>query len=154
MKRKYVISAIAAVVVAPAVVWMWFGDPLLAYRAGQLRAAVRSISETEVTLNEVVPFDWDTVYTFAPYTSREEIEGVIGFRSNAVKETVSEGMVQLLFINGDAVIASVCAYADALGYRIDFPGCITYDEKAVFTVNHKEGIVQIALKQFAARQIA
>ena len=76
MKR---IVAIAVVLLAAFAGLRWYGDCVRTERERALQAAVTGISKDTVTLNEVVPFAWDTVYTFAPYTPREEIEAVIGF---------------------------------------------------------------------------
>lgn len=65
---------------------------------------------------------WESVvYTFEPYMSKEKIEHVIGFKSNLIQETVSEGMVQLLFIKGSFAVASVCGYGGNLDIALTFP---------------------------------
>lgn len=91
-----------------------------------------------VTLNEVVPFAWDTVYTFAPYTPRKDIEAVIGFQSAAVQETVSEGMVQLLFVKGDVVAACICGYPENLGYQVTLKHSVEYKDNVLFQIETDE----------------
>ena len=77
-----------------------FSGGLAGVNARALEHAVEAIPEesTQVSLNELVPFEWDEVYTFGPYTSKEEIQSIIRLDSDAVKESVSEGMVQLVFV--------------------------------------------------------
>ena len=95
-------------------------------------------------LNEVVPFDWDIVYTFQPYTPKENIEEIIGFKSSSIKENnINEGMVHLLFVKGEKVVASILGYSTNLGYRLDFPSKVTFVENAQFKVSIIDNIVTL-----------
>lgn len=135
---------IVAIFLLLALGYSLIGNPAIAYRNYRLKNAILSVGSGEaVTLNDITPYKWDTVYTFEPYTSRQAIEEIIGFKSRYVKETVSEGMVQLLFVKGDSVVASVCGYADNLGYQVEFNGAIDYAEEAKFSVSKNEGIVAL-----------
>lgn len=116
-------------------------NPFVQWHEHQLKQAMAALQRDTVTLNEIVPFDWDKVYTFPPYTSKTEIEEKIGFRSRAIEETVSEGMVQLIFVDGDKVTASVCGYASTLGYQVEFADMVAFEEEALFSVERKDGIV-------------
>ena len=88
----------------------------------------------------------DRVYTFEPYATREEIAEIIGFDSSSIRETVSEGMVQLLFVKDHKVTSSVCGYASSLGYAVGFFDRVDYEENAVFSVKREDGLV-ILVKQ-------
>lgn len=90
-----------------------------------------------------MPFEWSTVYTFDPYVTRSEIEKIIGFKSNAIQETVNEGMVQLLFVKGSSVSGSVCGYAENLGYCIEFSGKINFEDNTPFDVRIQDDIVYL-----------
>ena len=79
-------------------------------------------------------FDWEAVYSFEPYTSREEIARTIGFDSPEIAETIGEGVTQLIFVREDRVVLCVCAYPENLGYDVDFTGCVRYGEHTPFTV--------------------
>jgi len=94
-----------------------------------------------------VPFEWDIAYTFDSHTTEEQIEAIIGFKSNSIRETVNEGMVQLLFVDGKSVVSSVCGYSEALGYRIDFLESVSYADHAVFSVDTEAGIVKLTYKE-------
>lgn len=135
MKKKIIITVVAVIVVIFAFGYFMFGNPVVAVHNNQLKKAVTSIKNSEiVTLNEVVPFEWDTVYSFPPYTPKDEIEKVIGVKSNSIKETVNEGMVQLIFVKDKKVTASICSYAENLGYDINFDGSVTFDSNTKFSV--------------------
>ena len=116
----------------------------------KLKQAVLSTNSSTVTLNEIVPFEWDVVYTFSPYTSKENIEAIIGIKSNAIQQTVNEGMVQLIFVKDQKIISSVCGYSDSLGYSISFLEdnienyrSIYFTEKAEFSVTRNNDIVEL-----------
>ena len=140
MKR---IVAIAVVLLAAFAGLRWYGDCVRTERERALQAAVTGISKDTVTLNEVVPFAWDTVYTFAPYTPREEIEAVIGFRSAAIQEGYSEGILRLVFVKGRRVAAMVCATPQTLGYTIVFEGHISRAENMPFSVTRTGEVVKL-----------
>ena len=141
MKKR--ILAVIVVMLAAYAGLRWYGNCVRTERERALQAVVTGISKDTVTLNEVVPFAWDTVYTFAPYTPREEIEAVIGFRSAAIQEGYSEGILRLVFVKGRRVAAMVCATPQALGYTIVFDGHISHAENALFSVTRTGGIVQL-----------
>ena len=98
-----------------------------------------------------MPFSWDEVYTFAPYTSVEEIQQTIGAASFNLKEAASEGMLQLVFLDEGAVTAAVCAYPARLGYDVDLAGAtggslparLTHGENIPFAVERAGGIVRL-----------
>ena len=123
-----------------------FGSPLVKYNNYHLKQNMQTISESEVTLNSVVPFEWDTVYTFPPYTSKAKIEKTIGFESNEIKETVNEGMVNLLFVKGNTVTGSICDYPKNLGYSIEFKDKVKFKDNVVFEVNIQDGMVSLTKK--------
>ena len=111
--------------------------------------AVKGITTDEIALNDITAFDWDTVYTFPPYTSKESIEEIIGFESNSIEETVSEGMTQLLFVKGQEVVCSICGYSNNLGYGFLFGAysgdylAIDKNDDATFAVSNSEGKVYL-----------
>lgn len=110
-----------------------------------------SIDTETVQLNEVVPFDWDTLYTFESYQSQEEIEEIVGFKSNDIKENnISEGMVHLLFVRDNKVVESILGYSDELGYNLDITAReeykVTYVENTLFSVTKADGITTLILQ--------
>lgn len=108
----------------------------------KLKKALTGVSNVEwVTLDEVVPFKWEKVYTFTPYTSKEEIEEVIGFSSSSITETINEGMVQLIFVKEDKIISSVCGYAGSLGYSVHFEDVVEYGEETQFAVEYADDVI-------------
>ncbi len=143
MKKR--IITISSVIISLILVlsYIIIGSPVVLANNQKLKEEILAVHSEYVTLNEIVPFEWDTLYTFDPYTTKEEIERIIGFNSSSIKETVSEGMVQLLFVNDQKVVSSICSYADILGYGIDFSGKILYTDHAVFSVERDTDILYL-----------
>lgn len=122
MKKRWKIWFIILSVLLIFSGWMYyllFGSPIVTWNDNRLEDAVRNLSAETITLEDLVPFEWDIVYTFAPYTSREDIADAIGFDSPEIKETVSEFMTQLLFVKDNKIVSSICKYPDNAGFYID-----------------------------------
>ncbi len=96
------------------------GDPFIYINNSRLSKSVADIDSDEVTLEEVVPFEWTTVYKFDPYTPLKVVKRITNSDSPALKESVNEGMVNLVFKNYNRVVASICAYPSNTGYDIYF----------------------------------
>ena len=64
-----------------ALLWSVIGSPVVLWHNHQLKTTLTGLTDTSITLEQAVPFSWDEVYTFAPYTSVEEIQEVIGTTS-------------------------------------------------------------------------
>lgn len=95
-----------------------FGNPSVVWHNRQLKTALQNLPEGAVTLEEVVPFQWDALYSFDPYTSREEIERAIHTKSASIGESVSEEQRNFIFTKGDHVVCSVCGAPQVLGYDL------------------------------------
>ena len=105
-KQRFYIAA-AGVLAVIALLWSVIGSPVVLWHNHQLKTALTGLTDTSITLEQAVPFSWDEVYTFAPYTSVEEIQEVIGATSFNLKEAESEGVLQLVFLDGGAVTAAL-----------------------------------------------
>ena len=144
--KKRILFAFFSIAVILIVGERMFESPLVKYNNYHLKQNIQTISASEVTLNAVVPFEWDTVYTFPPYTSKAKIEKIIGFESDEIKETVNEGMVNLLFVKGNTVTGSICDYPKNLGYSIEFKDKVKFKDNVVFEVNIQDGMASLTKK--------
>jgi len=153
MKRKRIIilvSTIAIIAALFAVAFAVIGNPVVLNNNHKLKEAITSVDAESVILSEIVPFDWDFVYTFDPYLPKSEMEKILGFQSNSLRETVSEGMVQLVFVKGSTVVSSVCGYGNSLGYTIYFAtgdenfSKIASTDEPVFSVERTDGIIRLS----------
>lgn len=146
MKKKtkifiFLVCTVLIVIVG----YLMIGNPFVFINNLKLKKIIESSDDGKtVFLNEVIPFEWDTLYTFEPYQSKAEIAEIIGFQSNDIKENnVNEGMVHLLFVKNDKVVASILGYSSNLGYNIDFTSKenlkVTYAENAQFAITKVDG---------------
>lgn len=147
-KRKVSIMILACIVLIVLAGYLIVGNPIIFINNQKLEKAIQSVATETVYLNNVVPFEWDKLYTFGAYSSRAEIEDIIGFKSTDIKENnINEGMVHLLFVKGNKVVASILGYGSNLGYSIDFTDKdgrqITFEENALFEVTSAEGIMRL-----------
>ena len=120
MKKKlpFLLGAIVFCCVLAIIFALLFGNPLMAWHNHQLQAALRDLPEGTVTLEEAVPFEWDVLYSFDPYTSREEMENVMHLKSDAVQAGVSEGQRSFVFTKDDKVVCSMYGTPQKLGYDL------------------------------------
>lgn len=143
-RNKIAIIIVLGMILVALIGYLVIGNPIVLINNKKLENSIKAIRSDTIKLNEVVPFDWDIVYTFEPYTSKESIEEIVGFKSIDIKENnINEGMVHLLFVKGEKVVASILGYSTNLGYRLDFPLKITFSENAKFNVSIIDNIVTL-----------
>lgn len=137
--------------------YLVFGNPRIHINNDKLKQVFTQLDTATVTLEEVVPFPWTTVYTFDPYTSREQMEKITGTKSPMLKECVNEGMTHFVFMNRGHLMASVCAYPSSAGYSLAFTGGkntyydyrdggyshIEYGDGIEFSVTREDGVVRL-----------
>ena len=82
---------------------------------------LNNVSDTSGTAGELFDFDYDEVYVFRPYQSKEEMEKQIGFKSRVLQETVSENMINILFVKDDSPVAYLYGYGSNNGYYVELP---------------------------------
>jgi hypothetical protein len=63
-------------------------------------------------LSKWTPFEWDTLYSFEAYTTKEKIYKTIGYKWDNINETVSEGMNQIIFIKDGKVVCYFYGYPE------------------------------------------
>ena len=145
-KNRVLIVILMCIVLIVVMGYLMIGNPFVFINNQKLKKSICSLDDNEiVSLNEVIPFEWDALYTFEPYQSKAEIAEIIGFQSNDIKENnINEGMVHLLFVKNDKVVASILSYSSNLGYNIDFTSKenlkVAYAENAQFSVTKEDGI--------------
>jgi hypothetical protein len=88
------------------------------YLAGKL---LNGVSDTSGTAGELFDFDYDKLYVFEPYQSKDEMEKQIGFKSRVLQETVSENMINILFVKDDSPVAYLYGYGSNNVYYIELP---------------------------------
>lgn len=113
--------------------YAFFGSPAEICRRRALRQAMAAVEDGEVTLNEIVPFAWDAMYTYEPYMSREEAEEMMQIPVRGLKQSVSEDAVQLVFVKDGRMACNVCGYISREGYGfLWWSGRLDFAEETVF----------------------
>ena len=70
MKKEKTIISIVTISLIMALTYMIIGNPIVIVNNQKLQREIIAVNSDYVELNEIVPFEWDTVYTFEPYTSK------------------------------------------------------------------------------------
>lgn len=114
---------------------------------------VKKLESKQVNIQALTEFEWDLLYIFSPYTSKEEIEEIIGFESKDIVDNMAdESTTYLLFVKDNAVVAKICGSTDSLGYTFDF-GCyekylrIDNSQEATFLVTEERGAKLLEYEQ-------
>ncbi len=136
MKVKKVMIVIISII-GVVILISQFKKELWDSNAKLLKNEVLSIEETVETidLTEITPFEWDVVYSFDPYTPKDKIYDVVGYKWDNIKETVSEGMNQIVFLKDGKVVCYIYGYPTSNKYSIVFSG---ENYKNVATMLHLE----------------
>ncbi|WP_066718764.1 hypothetical protein [Clostridium sp. Marseille-P299] len=71
-------------------------------------------------LSEFIPFEWDALYSFAPYTPKEVIYEVIGYKWDNISESVNENMNQIVFVKDGKVVCYLYGYPEYIKLGFDF----------------------------------
>ena len=88
-----------------------------------LQEEIGKLNETqEFILNDVVPFEWDTMYVFEKGTDKEYIEKTIGISNKFIKDVPDdENAVSIIFTCENKITAYPKGTKEELGYYIDIP---------------------------------
>lgn len=147
MKKRKCAGAAVLLLLLSIMGYAFFGSPAEWHRRRALRLAMAAVEEGETTLNEIVPFAWDSVYTFEPYTTREQMEEIMGIPARRLAESPSEGMVQLAFVKDGRIACGVCEYISRAGYAVCFEGKVAFGDKAAFRAERDaDGILSLTAK--------
>ncbi|ALC89118.1 hypothetical protein AM500_04420 [Bacillus sp. FJAT-18017] len=107
-----------------------------------LKQEVLSVGKSVETVNlsDVTPFDWDVVYSFYPYTSKDTIYETVGYKWDGISETVSEGMNQIVFLKDGKVVCYLYGNPDHNGYGIYFTSKNSTELGSAFVLSVKDDL--------------
>lgn len=122
MKLKKIVIVIAIGIIGMAVFMNLLKKDLWDVNAKLLKKELLSIEQPVRSINlvEVTPFEWDVVYSFDPYTTKDKVYETVGYKWDQISETVSEGMSQIVFLKNGKVVCYVYGYPENSGYGISF----------------------------------
>ncbi|QFG00346.1 hypothetical protein PB01_16860 [Psychrobacillus glaciei] len=93
-----------------------------------------------------IPFEWDTLYSFSPYTTKETIYQTIGYKWSDISETVNEGMNQIVFVDDSKVVCYLFGYPEhsRIGFNLgEYEGSyikLTTEQKLPFNITENNGV--------------
>lgn len=93
------------------------GDPLLRSFADNLD----TFEDGSVCfLPDVTPWEWDTVYFVQPHTTQKEVEGMIGFATDArLGDESSSGEGRMVFVQNGKVVQVMKFYSAECTYLVE-----------------------------------
>lgn len=90
--------------------------------ASKLEDSIDSISGPTIIndFSKWTPFEWDTLYSFTPYTAKENIYKVVGYKWGNISETVNDNMNQIVFVKDGKVVCYLYGYPKNNNFSYDF----------------------------------
>jgi hypothetical protein len=79
------------------------------------------LDATNGDVKDLISFDYDTMFIFEPYQTVDEMEKQIGFKYSKLKQGLSEGITNILFVKDNKVAAYLFGYPSNTGYFIEMP---------------------------------
>lgn len=120
--------------------------------ANNLKRSLHNMSDNTIIedFSEWTPFEWDTIYSFAPYTSKDRIYEVVGYKWDRISETVNEGMDQIVFMKDGKVVCYLYGYPENTKIGFNFGNYngyyikLTSDQKLSFkTILADKGVMYL-----------
>lgn len=122
MKNKKILTLALIIISTIGVLELKNGNIKESYNTKSLEKTLsKSLNNKENTCKYLFDFDYDKVYVFQPYLPKEVMEEEIGFKYWKLKETINEGMVNMLFVENNKPVAYLYGYPSDLGSYIDIP---------------------------------
>ncbi|MFJ7678469.1 hypothetical protein ACIQXQ_10545 [Peribacillus sp. NPDC097198] len=152
-KKRYMIASVFLTIL---IVFIWanpFKKEIWDTNAKLLEDKILTmeIPDEPVNLTEFTPFEWDKVYSFPAYYTKEDVYDTVGYKWDRIKETVNEGMNQIVFMKEGEVVCYIYGYPSNNKFGISFNhGEYSYGDTVlyakdneVFTVVKKEDVTYL-----------
>lgn len=101
--------------------FLFYINPMQVYRNHKFKDNIVSLLDKEtITLEELIPFEFDSVYLFDSYNTKENIEKVIGFKSRFVKDNSTDKLgTEVIVVKDKKVISSIFVNISEDGFTIE-----------------------------------
>ena len=137
MKRNVWKIVLSLFVILSLVVFSWWNSSFNKTTRQLEKNLTSSILNQTGMGEDLFNFDYDFLYVFEPYQSQAEMEEQIGFKTRVLQETVSEGMLNLLFVKNQKPVAYLYGYPSNAKYNIEIlPGY--YTQSAIDSLEYIE----------------
>ncbi|WP_066715123.1 hypothetical protein [Clostridium sp. Marseille-P299] len=153
MKNKNkALKLIGIIVILLAILFIPLKRDIWDKNANNLKRSLHNMSDNTIIedFSEWTPFEWDTIYSFAPYTSKDRIYEVVGYKWDRISETVNEGMDQIVFMKDGKVVCYLYGYPGNTKIGFDFGNYngnyikLTSDQKLSFkTILADKGVMYL-----------
>ena len=121
-KKSFIVIALVLGVILELIMFRTLQPtPIWEINAKQFNSSFNAISGNNVTIDDLsafTTFEWDTLYSFAPYTPKEVVYQVVGYQWDKINSTVSEGMNQIVYLKEGKVVCYIDGYPDE--YKVFF----------------------------------
>jgi hypothetical protein len=122
VKKSVIAVCLALVVIFGFIVFKSLQPtPVWETNARQLHKSFDIISGNKARIDNLsgfTHFQWDTLYSFAPYTPEQNIYDVVGYKWENISSTVNEGMNQVVFLKEGKVVCYIDGYPEK--YKVFF----------------------------------
>lgn len=116
-----------------------------------LHGNIYNLSDTEeFVFNDIVPFDWDKVYTFEPGTTKAEIEKILGFKNGKIKDIPQNSQPHIIFVKDNQITAYPNVNNTQINYNINLMkkdnekyAVLESHHYAVFYVENIRGTIEL-----------
>lgn len=87
----------------------------------KLAGILREYEGTDLNLNSIINFDYDYLVQFEPYADKNSMEEFIGFKCAILEESLSEGMMNILFVKDNKPVCYIYGYPSNNGFYLSVP---------------------------------
>ena len=149
MKKRIITTVIflAALVLVSCIMVQVNQSGRVSSNGKRLGETLKQVNKTEITWDE----EWDTMYCFTPYTSKEAMVQTVGFDSRFLQEGEYDDMVNLVFVKDQEVVAAVYGHGADLGYRLSAGEKVKKGDGTKFAVEKKGQEIYFSEKAVADR---
>lgn len=118
-KNKKLIGLVSLIICS--LILVIYINPIYLVRNKMLINNIEKVSNKKIiTLEELIPFDFDAVYLFAPYSYKKDIEKEIGFKSRFIKDNYTDNLgTELIVVKNKKVISSVFIKIEKNGFIVE-----------------------------------
>lgn len=114
MKKKNIAlwTILSGIVISLILIFGSFKKDVWDINANKLEDLTNDLSNPMVIndFSKWTPFEWDTLYSFTPYTTKETIYEVVGYKWDNISETANDNMNQIVFVKDGKVVCYLYGY--------------------------------------------
>ena len=141
-KKTEAVATITTIIVCIAAGFFVLANPHVAkVNSKELGRVLSQYDDKTIVLNDAVKFDYDYVIQFPPYADKKSMEEMLGFKFSFLSESVSEGMMNILFVKDNKAVCYIYGYGENNNFYLSLPDSekIEKERTGTFFVNTKNG---------------